>query len=101
MSKMAGCLGRRTSVGGEVYSDFGRLTGLAPIQRGHGEAVDIVFREGERPPASLPAVFLAMSPNYRGPAYIPDDPKVGHIAPIDRFLDFSRLHRLMIPLAPS
>ena len=36
-----------------------------------GEVAEIVFREGERPPGSLPAFVLAMFPKYCGHVFPP------------------------------
>ena len=67
-----------------------------------GGAVGIVFREGERPPESLPAFVLARFEKYLGPVYLSGAPKVAPIAPIGRLLDCRRrCSRLMIPLAPA
>ena len=62
-----------------------------------GEGVDIVSREGGRPPES-PVVFaIARSPGYRGPVYLDDGTKVGPIAPAGPLRDLRRV----IPLAPD
>ena len=47
-----------------------------------GEVVDIVFREGERPPESLPAFVLARFEKYLGPVYLSGAPKVAPISTI-------------------
>ena len=56
-----------------------------------GEAVEIVFREGDRPPASPPAFALAMSRQYLGACLLASDPKAVPDAPIERCRDCRRL----------
>ena len=73
-----------------MYSDFGRLTGVGFYNGAIGEVADIVCRAGDRPPASLPASFLARFPEFRGRFYLDGDPEVAPIAPIERLLDCRR-----------
>ena len=69
------CKGARCIATSAVLREWGLYNGAI------GEAVDIVFREGERPPASLPAFVLARFPKYRAPVYRDGDPKVAPISP--------------------
>ena len=58
------CKGARRIATSAVLQERGLYNGAI------GEVVDIVFRKGERPPASLPAFVLARFPKYRGPVYL-------------------------------
>ena len=90
------CKGARCIVTNPVMNDWGLYNGAI------GEAVGIVFREGELPPSSPPACVLARFANYRAPVFPGKDPAVVPSAPIERVLDCRcRFVRTMIPLAPD
>ena len=79
-----------------VFQDCGLYNGA------FGAVVEIVFREGDRPPWYLPAIATARFAIYNGPVCLTPDPKVAPIAPIGRFIDcVRRFSRLMAPIAPN
>merc|ERR1712112_401372 len=78
------CKGARCIVTSAVLQEWGLYNGAI------GEVVDIVFRTGERPPATIPAFVLARFPKYRGPVYLDGDPKGVPISTIERLLDCRR-----------
>lgn len=54
-----------------------------------GKIVDIIYLEGKYPENSLPAVVMVESPNYTGPSFVKDNPKLVPILPVERKLDCS------------
>jgi hypothetical protein len=53
-----------------------------------GTVLDIVYNEGENPnEGDLPRYVLVRLPSYKGPAFLPNDPKVVPVIPISRSCD--------------
>ena len=79
-----------------VWQEWGLYNGAI------GEAVDIIYRPGDRPPRSLPACALVSFPKYCGQIFLPDLPSVAPISTIERILDCRRrCSRTTAPLVPA
>ena len=54
-----------------------------------GKIIDIIYLEGNIPENSLPAAVMVEFPNYTGPSFVKDNPKLVPILPVERKLDCS------------
>ena len=54
-----------------------------------GKIIDIIYLEGNIPENSLPAAVMVGFPNYTGPSFVKDNPKLVPILPVERKLDCS------------
>jgi hypothetical protein len=54
-----------------------------------GNIIDIIYLEGNIPENSLPAAVMVEFPNYTGPSFVKDNPKLVPILPVERKLDCS------------
>ena len=89
-------LGSRCMMTTGVCQEWGLYNGAI------GEVVDIVYREGRKPPNDQPAVVLVDFPKYCGPPFLPSLPRVVPVAPVERVLDCRcRCSRTTIPLIPA
>ena len=75
------CRGARFMLTSGICQEWGLYNGAI------GEIVDIVYRQGERPPRFLPAVVFVEFKSYCGPAYVDERPKIVPIAPVERQCD--------------
>jgi hypothetical protein len=63
-----------------------------------GTVVDIIYKTGCNPINSLTEVVMVEFPNYNGPSFTEENPKIVPIVPVERRLQCSCHSRQTIPL---